>query len=132
MTVFILYNPHVMYIFSALSLCLDNLYNSFSPSFVSNTTFKSSYAPPFAIATACFALLFFCTSFYYFHLLFNPMLSLPYSFFMLYCISSFHHHVFLSPLGFSNFTPNRISAIFLRISAVLTPHQVAHSRLPKS
>ena len=45
--------------FPALSLCLTNLYNSFSPSFVSNLAYKLSYARPFAIATAFFALLFF-------------------------------------------------------------------------
>ena len=45
--------------FSAPSLCLANLYNSFSPSFVSNLAYKLSYAGPFAIATAFFALLFF-------------------------------------------------------------------------
>ena len=45
--------------FPALSLCLANLYNSFSSSFVSNIAYKSSYACSFAIATAFFALLFF-------------------------------------------------------------------------
>ena len=45
--------------FPALSLCLANLYNSFSPSFVCNLAYKLSYARPFAIATAFFALLFF-------------------------------------------------------------------------
>ena len=59
-TVFILYNPHVLYIFPcSVSLRLANLYNSFSPSFVSNLAYKSLYARPFAIATAFFALLFF-------------------------------------------------------------------------
>ena len=32
--------------FPALSLCLANLHNSFSPSFVSNLAYKSSYARP--------------------------------------------------------------------------------------
>ena len=45
--------------FPALSLCLANLYNSFTPSFVSNLAYKLSYARFFAIATAFFALLFF-------------------------------------------------------------------------
>ena len=45
--------------FPALSLCLANLYNSSSPSFVSNQAYKLSYAHPFAIATAFFALIFF-------------------------------------------------------------------------
>ena len=45
--------------YPALSLCLANLYNSFSPSFVSNLVYKLSYARPFAIATVFFALFFF-------------------------------------------------------------------------
>ena len=45
--------------FPALFLFLANLYNSFSPSFVSNLAQKSSYPRPFAIATAFFELLFF-------------------------------------------------------------------------
>ena len=52
--------------FPALSLCLANLYNSFLLSFVFNLAYKSSYARPFAIATAFFALFFFslyCRSF---------------------------------------------------------------------
>ena len=47
----------MLYIFT-LSLCLANLYNSFSPFLVSNLAYKLSYARPFTIATA-FALLFF-------------------------------------------------------------------------
>ena len=45
--------------FPALFLCLANLYNSFSPSFISNPAYKLSYARSFAIITAFFALLFF-------------------------------------------------------------------------
>ena len=45
--------------FIALSLCLANLYNFFPPPFVYNLAYKSSYAPPFPIATAFFDILFF-------------------------------------------------------------------------
>ena len=44
--------------FPALFLCLANLHYSFLPSFVSNLAYKLSYARPFAMATAFFALLF--------------------------------------------------------------------------
>ena len=42
--------------FPALSLCLANLYNSFSPYFVSNLAYKSSYARSFAIPAVFFSL----------------------------------------------------------------------------
>ena len=45
--------------FPARSLYLANLYNSFSPSFVSNLAYKLSYAHPFAIATAFLPYSFF-------------------------------------------------------------------------
>ena len=57
--------------FPALSLCLANLYNSFSPSFVSNFSYKLSYACTFAIATAFFALLFYSL---YIFLLFSSLI----------------------------------------------------------
>ena len=57
--------------FPALSLFLADLYNSFSPSFVSNLAYKLSYARPYTITTAFFALLFF--SFYIF-LLFSSLI----------------------------------------------------------
>ena len=57
--------------FPALSLCLANLYYSFSPFFVSNVAYKSSYERSFAIATAFFGLLFFSL---YIFLLFSSLI----------------------------------------------------------
>ena len=58
-TVFILYNPHVLYIFPCSVSLPSQSVQLFSLSFVSNLAYKSSYARPFAIATVFFALLFF-------------------------------------------------------------------------
>ena len=116
--------------FPTLSLCLANLYNSFSPSFVSNLAYKSSYAYPFAIATAFFALLFvylFSIFIFYFISCFFCLFS-----FMLSCISSFHHHVCLSPFHFPNVTPSTVSAVFLAFPLFCCTHQITHPCLPKS
>ena len=107
--------------FLVLSLYLASLYNSFSP-FFSNLAHKSSYAHPFAIVTAFFALPFFSL---YIFLLFSSLI-LSHAFFasffsyMLSCTFSLHHHVSLSPSRFPNVTPSTVSAVFLSISAVLS------------
>ena len=102
--------------FSTLSLCLANLYNSFSPSFVSNLEYKSLYVRPFAIATASLpALLFFVDFFTIFISYFVHCFLHLYRFFMLSCTFLFHHHVSLSPFRFPNITPSTVSAFLLSI-----------------
>ena len=81
--------------FPALSLCLANLYNSFSPYFFSNLAYKFSYAHPFAIGTAFFALIFF--SLYIFllflsHILSHAFLSLSF----LLCSPQLPHSITMS------------------------------------
>ena len=120
----------MLYIFPALSLCLINLYNSFSPSFDYNRAYKSSYARPIAIATAFFALLFFFVDlFSIFISYFVPCFLGLFLFFMLSCTFSFHHHVSLSPFRFPNVTPSTVSAVFLGISAVLS-HSSGNPSMP--
>ena len=110
--------------FAALSLCLPNLYNSFSPSFVSNLAYKSSYAHPFATA-------FFAHLFYYFYLLFYPMLSSPFSF--LLCSPVLPHSTTMSPylLFISQISlPAQSQLFFFFIFPLFCPtHQVAHPHL---
>ena len=109
--------------FPTLFLCLANLYNSFSPSFLSNLPYKSSYARPFAIATAFFALLFFSLYLFsssLFNLLFYPMLSSPLSFLLFSSISSYAYHVSQSPFCFPNVTVSTVSAVFFSSFAVLS------------
>ena len=73
--------------FPAVSLCPANMYDSFSPSLVSNLAYKLSYVRLFVIATAFFTLLFFfCTFFYSFYLLFCPTLSSRVSFLLCFPI----------------------------------------------
>ena len=115
--------------FPALSLCLANLHNSFSPSFVSHLAYKPSYASPVAIATAFFALLFF--SLYTFLLFSSVILSHAFFSFMLSSTFSFHHHVFLSPIRLPNVTPFTVSAVFLSISVILSYSSANPSSLPK-
>ena len=51
--------------------------------------------------------------------------------FMLFCTSSFHHHVSLYPFRFLNVTPSTVSAVFLSISAVLF-HSSGNPSLPRT
>ena len=120
--------------FPALSLCLANLYNSFSPSFVSNLAYKLSYARPFAIATAFFALFFFSL---YTFLLFS-FLILSHAFFASFfslCSPELPHFTTMSPclLFVSQMSlPVQFQLFFLAFLPFCPTHQVTHSCLPKS
>ena len=109
--------------FPALSLCLPNLYNSFSPSFVSNIAYKTSYACRFAIATAI----------YYFHLLFYLTFSSPLSF--LLCFPVLYHYITMSlylVFVFQMSLPAQFQLFFLAFLLFSFTYQVIHPRLPKS
>ena len=119
--------------FPALSFCLANLYNSFSPSFVSNLAYKLSYARTSLRHRNCLLCLTLCISFYYFHLLFCPMLSLPLSF--LLCSFEFPHSTTMSPcllLVSQMSLPAQFQLFFLAFLLFYPTHQVTHLRLPKS
>ena len=120
--------------FPALFLCLANLYNSFSPSFVSNLAYKSSYARPFAIATAYFALLFFSL---YTFLVFS-FLVLSHAFFVSFfilCSFELPHSTTISPciLFVSQMSlPVQFQLFFLAFLPFFPTHQVTHTCLPES
>ena len=118
--------------FPAQSFCLANLYNSFSPSFVSNLAYKLSYACSFAIATAFFALLYFSL---YTFLLFSSLI-LSHAFLrlsFLLCYSKLRHSTTMSPclLFISQMSLPAQFQLFLLEFALFCPiHQVSHPCFP--
>ena len=120
--------------FPALSLYLVNLYNSFSPSFVFNIVYKLSYARPFAIATAFFALLFFSL---YIFLVFSSLI-LSHAFFaslFFLCSPELPHSTTMSPclLFVSQMSlPVQFQLFFLTFLLFCPSHQVTRPCLPES
>ena len=110
--------------FPALSLCLPNLYNSFSPSFISNLVYKSSSLQLPSLPYSSYLYI----SFYSFYFFVPCFLRLFFSF-MLSCTSPFHYHVSPSFFLFPNVTSSTISAVFLSIFAVLS-HSSGNPFLP--
>ena len=106
---------HVLYIFPALSLCLANLYNSFSPFFC----FQSSIQ--IVISTSlCLILLFFVELFSIFISYFVPCILCLFPFF--YTLLNFLIPPPCLPVSFffPNVTPGTVSAVLFSISAVLS------------
>ena len=100
--------------------------------FVSNLAYKLSYAHPFAIATAFFALLFFSLYIFLVFFLFCPMLSLPLSF--LLCSPKLPHSTTMSPclLFVSQMSlPVQFQLFFLAFLLFCPTHQVTCPCLPK-
>ena len=129
---FYLYNPHAQYIFPCSVSLPSQSVQLFFTFFCSNLVYKSSYACPFAIATAFFALLFFSL---YIFLVFSspicPMLSLPLSF--LLCSPELPHSTTMSPclLFVSQMSlPVQFQLFFLAFLLFCPTHQVIHPCLP--
>ena len=120
--------------FPALFLCLANLYNSFSPSFVFNLAYKLSYARPFVIATVFFALLFFSL---YIFLVFS-FLILSHAFFasfFSFMLFELPHSTTKSPcllFVFRMLLPVQFQLFFLGFLPFCPTHQVTHPCLPVS
>ena len=115
--------------FPAPSLCLANLYNFISLSFVSNQAYKSSYACSFAIATTFFALLFF---FLYIFLVFSSLI-LSHAFFF-YALLNFLISSPCLPVFFlfpKCHSQNSLRCFF-SILLFCPTHHVTHDCLPES
>ena len=81
----------------------------------------------------CLTLFFLCTSFYYFHLLFYPMLSSPPSFIL--CSSELPHFTTMSfylRFVFQMSLPAQFQLFFLAFPPFSSTHQVTDSRLQNS
>ena len=120
--------------FPALSLCLANLYNSFSPSFVSNLAHTNCHTHiPLPLQLAYLPYTFFCVDlFSIFIFYFVPCFLCLFLFF--YALLNFliPPPCPLSPFRFPNITPSTVSTAFLAFLLFCPTHQVTHPHLPNS
>ena len=119
--------------FPSLSLCLANLYNSFSPYFVSNqhTNCHTHVPSPLQLPSLSYSS-FLCRSFYYFHFLFCPIFSLSLSF--LLCSPELPHSTTMSScllFVFQMSLPVQFQMFFLAFLLFCPTHQIIHSYLPE-
>ena len=124
----------MLYIFPCSASLPSQSVQLFSPSFVSNLAYKLSYACPFAIATAFFALHFFSLYiFLVFSFLILSHVSLPLSF--LLCSLELPHSTTMSPclLFVSQMSlPVQFQLFFLAFLLFCPTHQVTRPCLPES